>query len=74
MAILYISLIATVFNIFIQNKYQKNVATAKAALIYATEPIFASVFAFILLGEFFSRGGLVGAGLIIAGLIISEVK
>jgi len=74
LAVLYISLVATVFNIFIQNKFQKNVATAKAALIYATEPIFASVFVFILLGEFFSRGGLVGAGLIIAGLIISEVK
>jgi len=74
LAVLYISLIATVFNIYIQNKYQKNVATAKAALIYSMEPIFASVFAFLFLGEFFTRSGLVGAGLIIAGLIISEVK
>jgi drug/metabolite transporter (DMT)-like permease len=72
-AVLYISLVATVFNIFIQNKYQKNILTTKAALIYATEPIFASVFAFLFLGEFFTRGGLLGAGLIILGLVVSEL-
>jgi len=72
-AIIYISLIATVFNIFIQNKFQKHVLTMKAALIYATEPIFASVFAFLFLGEIFTRSGLLGAGLIIAGLFVSEL-
>jgi drug/metabolite transporter (DMT)-like permease len=72
-AITYISLVATVFNIFIQNKFQKNVLTTKAALIYATEPIFASVFAYLFLGEFFTRSGLLGAGLIIAGLFVSEL-
>jgi drug/metabolite transporter (DMT)-like permease len=71
--ILYIALVATVFNIFIQNKYQKNVLTTKAALIYAMEPIFASVFAFLFLREIFTAAGFVGAGLIIAGLIISEL-
>jgi len=72
-AILYIALIATVFNIYIQNTYQKNVLTTRAALIYATEPVFASVFAYLFLGETFTRTGFFGAGLIIAGLVISEL-
>ena len=53
--------------------YQKNVVTTRAALIYATEPVFASVFAYLFLGETFTRTGFVGAGLIIAGLVVSEL-
>ncbi len=72
--VLYIALVATVFNIYIQNTYQKNVLTTRAALIYATEPVFASVFAYLLLGETFTRTGFFGAGLIIAGLVVSELR
>lgn len=71
-SLLYIAVVATVFNIYIQNRYQKNVLASRAALIYATEPVFASAFAFFLLGETFTASGIAGAGLIVAGLIISE--
>lgn len=74
LALLYIALVATVFNIYIQNTYQKNVPTTRAALIYATEPVFASVFAFLFLGETFTRTGMIGAALIIAGLVVSELR
>lgn len=71
-SLLYIAIVATVFNIYIQNRYQKNVLATRAALIYATEPVFASIFSFSLLGETFTASGLIGAGLILAGLVISE--
>jgi len=73
LSILYVAVLATAFNIYIQNTFQKFVTSVKAAIIYTTEPIFAAVFAFLLIGELPTWSLLIGGGLIIAGLFVSGV-
>lgn len=72
-ALLYTTLFATLFNVTMMTKYQKEVVPVKAAIIYSFEPIFAAVIAFILLGEQFTKMGLTGAAIIFGGLVFTEV-
>lgn len=71
--LLYTSLVATLFNIGLQTKFQKVVSPTKAGIIYSFEPIFAAIFAFFLLNEKISNFALAGSALIFLGLIVSEV-
>jgi drug/metabolite transporter (DMT)-like permease len=71
--LLYTSLLATLFNIGLQTKFQKVVSPTKAGIIYSFEPIFSAVFAFFLLNEKISNFGIAGCALIFSGLIVSEV-
>ena len=71
--VLYNALLATLFNIALQMKYQKIVTATKAGIIYSFEPIFAAIFAFFVLNEKISNFGLIGSILIFSGLIVSEV-
>ncbi|MCX6170437.1 MAG: DMT family transporter [Ignavibacteriales bacterium] len=71
--LLYTSVLATLFNIGLQTKFQKVVSPTKAGIIYSFEPIFAAIFAFFLLSEKITNFGLVGCALIFLGLIVSEV-
>lgn len=71
--LIYTSLLATLFNIGLQTKFQKVVSPTKAGIIYSFEPIFAAVFAFFLLNEKITNFGLVGSAMIFLGLIVSEV-
>lgn len=71
--LLYTSLLATLFNLGLQTKFQKVVSPTKAGIIYSLEPIFAAMFAFFLLNEKISNFGLAGGVLIFLGLIVSEL-
>lgn len=70
--ILYTGLLATLVNIGIQTKYQKEITPTKAGIIFSFEPIFAALFAFFLLNEKITNFGIVGSSLIFLGLIVSE--
>jgi drug/metabolite transporter (DMT)-like permease len=72
-AVLYTAIFATLINTILQTKYQKMVSPAKAGIIYSFEPIFAAVFAFIVLDERLTLLGFIGCFLIFLGLIIAEV-
>ena len=72
-AIFYTSIFATLITTALQTKYQKNVTPAKAGIIFSFEPIFAAVFAFFILGEKITNFGYLGAGLIMMGLLVSEL-
>ncbi|MBU1097340.1 MAG: DMT family transporter [Bacteroidetes bacterium] len=71
--IFYTSVFATLITTVLQTKYQKLITPTKASIIFSFEPVFAAVFAFFLLNEKITNLGLIGAVLIFAGLIISEV-
>jgi drug/metabolite transporter (DMT)-like permease len=45
----------------------------KVALIFATEPVFACISAWLFLNETLGWLGFIGAGLIIVGMLISEL-
>lgn len=69
----YTSIFATLITTVLQTKYQKLITPTKAGIIFSLEPVFAAIFAFFLLNEKITNLGYVGAALIFAGLIISEL-
>lgn len=66
-------LLATTATTWLQIRYQPRVDPTRAALIYAAEPVFASLFSFLILREVLSGPAWIGAGLILAGIVMSEL-
>lgn len=72
-AILVCGILATALALFLQNRMQKYTTTVKAALIYAMEPVFAAIFSYLLLSEILGWLGIVGGGLVLSGMLCSEL-
>jgi len=53
-------------------KWQRETTPTRAAVIYSLEPVIATVFAFVLLNEILPPVAILGSGIIILGLLISE--
>ena len=66
-------LIATIFAFLVQTTMQKFISPAHTALIFCTEPVFAAAYAYYAAGERLGFFGLLGAVLILAGMIVSEL-
>ncbi|WP_297437884.1 DMT family transporter [Thermococcus sp.] len=66
--IIYLVVFATALTFTLQLRYQRFVPAYRAALIYSSEPIFASVVSLIALREVLSLKGYIGAALIMAGI------
>lgn len=66
-------LVATVFAFLVQTTMQKSISPAHTALIFCTEPVFAAGYAYYAAGEQLGFFGLLGAVLIVAGMVISEL-
>ena len=58
----------------IQSIALNHTTSTHAALIYAGEPVFAAIFAFVLYNEMLSTKGLIGGALILLGMVVSELK
>lgn len=76
--LIFCAIIATIVVFSIQTKYQKYTTPAKAALIFALEPVFASIFGFIINGEKLTSAIIYGGLLILTSItlpaIISFIK
>ncbi|NIM97141.1 MAG: EamA family transporter [candidate division Zixibacteria bacterium] len=72
-AIFVCAILATALALYIQNRMQRDTTAVKAALIYAMEPVFAAVFSYLLLGEILGWPGILGGGLILSGMLCSEL-
>jgi drug/metabolite transporter (DMT)-like permease len=66
-------LFATVFAFIIQTAMQRLTSPTHTALIFCMEPVFAALYAYVMLGERFGIPGFIGAFLILAGMILSEI-
>ncbi|MEO8168916.1 MAG: DMT family transporter [bacterium] len=73
-AVVYLTVFATVVTTFVQTKYQKDTTPTRAAIIFTIEPVWASIYAYFLLGETLGPLGMLGGGLIIAGVLVSELS
>jgi len=73
LAIFVCAILATALALFIQNRMQKDTTTVKAALIYAMEPVFAAIFSYLFLAEVLGWLGILGGGLILSGMLCSEL-
>lgn len=74
LAIVYLAVVATAVVAIIQTYAQRVVPAQLAALIFVLEPVFASLFAFVLLGERLGVLGWVGGGLMLVAMVIAEGK
>jgi len=72
-AILYSALLASAFAYWAQTSSQRLMEPHKVALIFALEPIFAHIAAYFILDEHLGFKGWIGASLIIAGMLYSEL-
>ncbi|MFZ5645146.1 MAG: DMT family transporter [Bacillota bacterium] len=73
-ALLITAIPATSLAFLIQNKVQKYTSATNTAIIFTMEPVFAGLGAYILAGEVLSFRQLIGCILILAGMLIAELK
>lgn len=69
--LLICALIATVFAFLVQTSMQRFISPTNTALIFCTEPVFAALYAWLILDERLGIAGFIGALLILAGMVIS---
>jgi len=71
-SLLYLTIFATVITMAIQNRYQGDTTPARAAVIFALEPVVAAVFAYFVRGEELGMVGIAGGIAVVGGLLLSE--
>lgn len=74
LTILTLALVATALAYAIQNRAQAVLAPEKVALILICEPVFSGVFGYFLAGDRLPPERLAGAGLILLGLAVTELR
>ena len=70
--LVYLGVVATAAIISLQTWGQSHSSANEAAVIYAFEPGCAAIFAYFWLGETLAWHGLLGAALLISGMIVSQ--
>ena len=73
-ALLFVAVLSTAYMYCIQNAAQKYIEAEKIALTYLCEPIFATVFAYIILNEEITSRTVIGGTLILSAMLLAEVN
>lgn len=73
LAVLIAGVFGTAYAFWAQSASQKLLEPHKVALIFAAEPVFAHISAWLFLDETLGEKGMIGAGLILSGMLISEL-
>ena len=73
-ALVVTSLLATALAFSVQTWAQRFSSPTRTALIFSMEPVFAWVTSYVLAGEVLSRRAVAGAALILAGILLVELK
>jgi len=68
------SMLATALAFGVQTWAQRWSSPTRTALIFSMEPVFAWATSYVVAGELLSRRATVGAGLILAGILLVELK
>ena len=71
-ALLYMGICATVFTTYIQTRFQKDTTPTRAVIIFTIEPVIAACLAYYVLNEILGISGIIGAAMIVFGILISE--
>jgi drug/metabolite transporter (DMT)-like permease len=70
---LWLGVIATGVPLLVQNWAQKHTSAVHAAIIFGLEPVFAAFFSYLWLGDQMALRAWIGSGVILAGIVISEL-
>ncbi len=68
--VIFTGIFATAIAILAQTHAQRVIPSSHAAIIYTTEPVFAGIFSYLFLGETLGTKGLIGAALILLGMLL----
>jgi len=68
------AILATSLAFLIQNSVQRYTSPSRTAIIFATEPVFAALTAYTYGGEELTSRALLGAALVLAGILLAELK
>jgi drug/metabolite transporter (DMT)-like permease len=71
--LLYLALAATALVLILQGVGQRHVDATTAAIVYTLEPVFATLFAFLMLGEVFGVRGWLGAITIGTAMLLAQL-
>jgi len=73
-SVVYLASIGTVGTFVGQTWAQQHMSATHAAILFALEPVFAAILAAIFLGERLGLRGLAGGILVLAGIVVSELR
>jgi drug/metabolite transporter (DMT)-like permease len=73
LAIGFCAIFATSFALLIQTRYQRMTSPSRAALIFALEPVFATIFSYFINQEMISWRVMVGGGFVLCSILLSEL-
>ena len=74
LALAYCGVAATAVALLLQMRAQKDLSSGRAALLFCTEPVFASLASWLWLGERLSLEQWIGGGMIVVGMLVAEPK
>ncbi len=74
LALVVTAAFATAFAFSVQVWAQKRTTPSHTAILFSLEPVFAGLTSFLFFGERLSSRALIGAGLILAGIVLAEMK
>lgn len=70
--VLYLGLVTTALSNYLQTVGQKKIPAERAAVLYALDPVYGAMFAYLLLGETLGAQGIVGAVLVTMAAVWSN--
>lgn len=73
-ALIYLTLFSNLGASWVQNLFQGDTTPTRAAVIFTLEPVIAATFAYFVRNEVLGITGIIGATVIIIGLLISELS
>ena len=73
-ALIICVLFATIFAFLVQTSMQRFTSPTHTALIFCMEPVFAAIYAYIMIDERLGLKGIAGAALILTGMVISQIS
>lgn len=74
LAILWMGIVASVLTTLVQTWAQARMPAVHAAVIFALEPVFTALFAAVTLGERLTSREAWGGGLVLLGIVVSELR
>jgi drug/metabolite transporter (DMT)-like permease len=72
--LLYLGVMASAAMFFLQAVAQRHVSAEKSAVIYAMEPVFAALFAWVWLAETMTLRAVLGAVIVVVAVVLGELK
>lgn len=72
-AILITAIFATCLTFYLQTRFQKHTSSTRAGLIYALEPVFAVIFAYLIHQEMLTGQEIIGGILMLTAILIAEL-